>query len=139
MKAAEQMRNASSVLESPSSVSVVTYRSTKPSSVSSSAIALTVACSPLVCARQEPEERSEQRRGVQRVRVVVLAQDTTIADTMGKDFGLDFLRELGPFRLELVVAANRGELGGPVERNPAHQLRRDVMLGLAASLPGYLG
>ena len=38
----------------------------------------------------------------------------------------------------LGVAADLGELGGPVERDPAHQLRRDVVLRLAAGLPDPL-
>ena len=38
----------------------------------------------------------------------------------------------------LGVAADLGELRGPVERDPAHQLRRDVVLRLAARLPDPL-
>ena len=40
----EQMRNVPSLPDRPSSVSVVTYRRTKPSSVSSVAMASTLAC-----------------------------------------------------------------------------------------------
>src|SRR5262245_51346584 len=83
---------------------------------------------PFVRAWQKPEDCGEQRRGIQSVRVVVLAQDSTVADTMSEDVSLDFVCARGPFRLEPVVAADRRKLGGPVKSHPAHQLRRDVVL-----------
>ena len=43
-----------------------------------------------------------------------------------------------PLLLQLTGAAERGQLGGPVESDPAHQLGRHVVLGLAASLPDAL-
>ncbi len=43
-----------------------------------------------------------------------------------------------PARLERRVAAHRGQPGGAVERHPAHQLRRDVVLRVAARLPDAL-
>ena len=43
-----------------------------------------------------------------------------------------------PRRLQLRVAADLGQLGGAVQRDPAHELRRDVVLGLAARLPDAL-
>ena len=42
------------------------------------------------------------------------------------------------FSLQVAGPAEVGELGGAVERHPAHQLRRHVVLRLAASLPDAL-
>ena len=42
------------------------------------------------------------------------------------------------FSVEVAGAAERGQLGGAIERHPAHQLRRDVVLRLAPRLPDPL-
>ena len=57
---------------------------------------------------------------------------------MREDVGADLLRGRAPARLELGVAADLGELRRPVERDPAHELRGDVVLRLAARLPDAL-
>ena len=57
---------------------------------------------------------------------------------MLEDVGLDLLRGLGPLRLQVAVAADLGELGGPVERDPAHELRGHVVLWRATRLPDPL-
>ena len=50
----------------------------------------------------------------------------------------DLVGGRAPLLLRGRVAADLGELRGPVERDPAHQLRRDVVLRLAARLPDPL-
>ena len=93
---------------------------------------------PLVLARQEAEDRRQQRRGVERVGVVVLAQHAVLGDAVLEDVGVDLGGRGAPLLLEVAVAADRGELGGAVHRHPAHQLRGDVVLGLSARLPDAL-
>ena len=93
---------------------------------------------PLVGARQEAEQRGQQGRGVEGVGVVVLAEDAAVADAVGEDVLLDLVGDRGPFLLELVVVADLGELGGPVECDPAHQLGRDVVLRLSPRFPDAL-
>ena len=51
---------------------------------------------------------------------------------------MDLLGGRAPGRRLLGIAAGLGQLGGPVEGDPAHQLRRDVVLRLAAGLPDAL-
>src|SRR6185503_11346136 len=51
---------------------------------------------------------------------------------------LDLVGDRGPLLLRLAVAADLRELGRTVERDPAHQLRRDVVLRRAAGLPDPL-
>ena len=68
----------------------------------------------------------------------MLAQDAAVADAVLEDVGLDLIGSGAPGLPELVVAPDPGELGRAVEGNPAHQLRRDVVLGLAPCLPDSL-
>ena len=93
---------------------------------------------PLVVPGQEPEDRREEHRGVERVGVVVLPENAAAVDALGEDVLLDLVRDRGPFLLQVAVAADLGELGGAVEGDPAHQLRRDVLLRLPARLPDAL-
>ena len=93
---------------------------------------------PLVVAGKEPEDRGEERRGVERVGVVVLAEDAAVADAACEDVLADRVGRLLPGRLELGIPADLRELRSPVERDPAHQLRGDVVLRLAARLPDPL-
>ena len=87
---------------------------------------------------QEPEDRGEQRRGVERVGLVVLAQDAAGVGAVLEDVGPDLLGRRAPLGGPLAVAADVRELGRAVERHPAHQLRRHVVLRLAARLPDAL-
>ena len=93
---------------------------------------------PLVVARKESEDRGEERGGVERVGRVVLAQHATLVDAVLEDVGADLLRDRGPIGLTRRAAANLGELGGAVQRDPAHQLGGDVVLRRAARLPDSL-
>ncbi len=68
----------------------------------------------------------------------MLAQHPALVDSVLEDVGLDLRRGLGPAGGELVFAADLRQLGGAVERDPAHQLRGDVLLRLAARLPDAL-
>ena len=92
----------------------------------------------LVVAGQEPEDRRQQRRGVERVGLVVLAQDAAITDAVLEDVAADLLGRRPPGRLQLGVATDLGQLRGAVERDPAHELRRHVVLRLAPRLPDAL-
>ena len=93
----------------------------------------------LVVGGQEADQRDQQQRGVERVGLVVLAEDAALADAALEDLGLHRVRLRSPARRR---ARSRprlaGEPGGAVERDPAHQLRGDVVLGLAARLPDPL-
>ena len=68
----------------------------------------------------------------------MLAEDASFVDAVLEDVLLDFVRDGCPLRLSLAVAAHLRELRGPVERDPAHQLRRDVVLRSAPRLPDPL-
>src|SRR5207244_2410592 len=68
-----------------------------------------------VLAREEAEDRRQENGGVERVGRVVLAEDSTLADAVGEDVGLDLLRGRAPALDELGVPANLGEARGPVE------------------------
>ena len=93
----------------------------------------------LVVAGQEAEERRQQRRGVERVGRVVLAQHAAVVDAVLEDVGLDLLGRrrprAAPGRRRRAIL---GQLGGAVERHPAHELGRHVVLRLAARLPDAL-
>ncbi len=93
---------------------------------------------PLVGAGEEAEDGRQQHRGVQGVGVVVLTQHPGVADAVGQDVGPDLLRRRRPLRLQVGVVADRGQLGRPVECDPAHQLGRHVVLRSAAGLPDAL-
>ena len=53
----------------------------------------------LVVAWEEPEDRGQQRRGVERLGVVVLAQHASLVDAVLEDVGLDLRGGLCPGRL----------------------------------------
>ena len=82
--------------------------------------------------------RCQQRGGVQRVGLVVLAQDAPVVDAVSEDVGLDLVGGVPPRRRELRVAADLGQLRRTVQGDPAHQLGGHVVLGLAAGLPDAL-
>ena len=67
----------------------------------------------------------------------MLAQDP-LADSMLKDVRLDLVRRRPPGALEVGVAPDRRQLRRSVERHPAHQLRRHVVLGVSTGLPDPL-
>ena len=92
----------------------------------------------LVVVGQEPEDRRQQRRSVERVGFVVLAQHPLLADAVGEDVLVDLLRRRPPFGLQLGVPAHRRQLRGAVHRHPAHDLRGDVVPRLAPRLPDPL-
>ena len=91
----------------------------------------------LVAGGQEAEDRGQQRRRVERIGVVVLAEHA-VADAVLEDVRPDLVGGAAPGLAQPRVAGDLGELGRAVERDPAHQLRRDVLLGLAAGLPDPL-
>ncbi len=91
-----------------------------------------------VVAWEEAEDRGEQRRGVERVGRVVLAQDAAGVDAVLEDVGLDLVGDAAPGRDEVAVGPQIGELRRAVHRDPAHELRRDVVLRRAARLPDAL-
>ena len=92
----------------------------------------------LVVTWEEAEERRQQRRRVERVRVVVLAQHA-VAHAVLEDVGLDLVGGGAP-GLPAAPASPRdlGQLRRAVERDPAHQLRGHVVLRVAARLPDAL-
>ena len=92
----------------------------------------------LVVAGEEAEDRREQRRCVERVGLVVLAQHAAGVDAVLEDVGLDLVGDAAPRRGEVAVGANLRELRRAVHRHPAHELRRDVVLRRAAGLPDAL-
>ena len=57
---------------------------------------------------------------------------------MLEDVGLDLVRRRSPGRAALVFASDMCQPGRAVERHPAHQLGRHVVLRLAACLPDAL-
>ena len=91
----------------------------------------------VVVARQEAEDRRQQRRRVERVGVVVLAHDA-VADAVLEDVLPDLLRGRAPRLLKRRLAADLGELRRAVEGHPAHELRGHVVLGLSPGLPDPL-
>ena len=106
--------------------------------MSSSAIASTVLRDPLVVGGKEADERDQQRRGVELVGVVVLAEDAALADPVGEDVGLDPVGLRAPLGGALPFAARLRQARAAIERDPAHQLGRDVVLRLVAGLPDAL-
>ena len=92
----------------------------------------------LVAAGQETEQRGQQGRGVECVGVVVLAEHTALADAVGQDVLPDLVGRRAPLLGQGVVIADDGELGGAIQRHPAHQLRGHVVLRFAPRLPDAL-
>jgi hypothetical protein len=92
----------------------------------------------IVVPRQEAEERRQQRRGVQRIGVVVLSQHSAIAHATRKDVLPDLVRRGGPGRLQVGIATNPCKLCGAIQGDPAHQLGGDVVLRRTSRLPDAL-
>ena len=86
-------------------------------------------------AGQEPHQRGQQQRRVQRLGAVVLGQHAPLVDPVGQDVFLDLLRGELPLAGLAVLTADPGDLGAPVHRDPAHDLGRGEVLQLAADLP----
>ncbi len=62
---------------------------------------------PFVAAGQEPEDGRQQRRGIQRIGLVVLAQHAPIADAELLDVGADLFGDGPPLLLQVAGAADR--------------------------------
>src|SRR3954447_15966852 len=90
---------------------------------------------PRVVRGKEADERDEEVRRVERRRVVVLREDTTLVDAVGEDVGLDLVGGHLPALRELRLVAQLGEPGTTIRRYPAYHLRRREVLRVAADLP----
>ena len=90
-----------------------------------------------VVGRQEAEQRDQQQRGVERVGVEVLAEDP-VADPALEDLGVEFVGLALPLVGDLIEPDGAGQAHAAVDRDPDHQLRGDVVLGLSARLPDPL-
>jgi hypothetical protein len=75
---------------------------------------------------QEAEDRGEEGGGVERVGVVVLAQDASPVDAVLEDVVLDLVGDPAPRRDEPVIGAQLRELRRAVHRDPAHGLPRQI-------------
>src|SRR5215467_11523304 len=87
---------------------------------------------------KELEAPRQQCRGVERVRLIVLAQHAAVTNAVREDVGPDLVRSRAPCRCLLRVASNLRQRARPVQGDPAHYLGGHVMLWLAASLPNAL-
>ena len=92
----------------------------------------------MIVGRQKPENGSEERRGVECVGVVVLAQHAAFADAVREDVLADLVRRGTPRCIEIRGPADLGELGRTVEGDPAHQFGRHVVLRLSSRFPDAL-
>ena len=94
---------------------------------------------PLVGSGEEAEQGGEQRGGVERVGVVVLAEDAAVADAVSEDVGADLLGGLGPGLLE--CGGRRGSRPvwrpGPGRPSPSASTTRSV--GVSRGLPRFPG
>src|SRR5215207_3176119 len=90
---------------------------------------------PLVGGRQEPQERDQEQRGVERIGVVVLHEDAAIVGAVLADVRMHLLGGAFPALGRFRVAAQAREPRPAIGRNPAEHLRRSEVLGLAADLP----
>jgi hypothetical protein len=90
---------------------------------------------PLIVRRQEPQQRHQQQRGVQRRGLVVLAEHAAVVDRVGADVGVDFVRGLAPGAGQVLILAQRGQPRAAVGGDPAHHLGGGEVLRLAADLP----
>jgi len=72
---------------------------------------------------EEADERDQQRRGIELIGAVVLAEDPVGAHPLGEDVRLDPIRLGAPALHQLALAARLRQAGAAVERHPAHQLR----------------
>ena len=89
----------------------------------------------LVLGRQEAHERREQQRRVERVGVVVLGEHAAVVEAVREHVGVDLVGDLLPALGLLVGLAQPRQPRAAVARDPAHDLRRREVLGLAAHLP----
>ena len=103
--------------------------------MSSSAIALTVATMRGSSAGRKRTSGISRQRGVERVGVVVLDEDAALVDAVLADVGVDLVGGRLPALGALVVLAQAREARAAVAGDPAHDLRRREVLGLAAHLP----
>src|SRR5499427_10603891 len=88
--------------------------------------------------REELEAPCQQRRGVECVRLVVLAQHAPLADAVCEDLLSDLVRSCAPCRRSLWVASHLRQLARAVQGDTAHQFGGHVVLRLAAGLPDAL-
>ena len=91
----------------------------------------------LVITRQEAEQGGQQGRSVEGVGVVVLPQDP-VPYALVEDVLADLLGRGTPFAWSFESPRISASCRGPVHRDPAHELRGDVVLRLAARLPDSL-
>ena len=75
--------------------------------------AFVVMCEKLEAPRQ-------QCRGIECVRLVVLAQHASVADAVCKDVGPDLIRRCAPCRCQLRVASDLRQRARSVQSDPAH-------------------
>src|SRR5215467_11516008 len=92
----------------------------------------------LVVMRKEFEVSGQQRRGVERIRLIVLAQHASITDTMSEDVRPDLVRGCTPCRRHTWVASDLRQPARAVKGDPTHQLRGNIVLWLAPGLPDAL-
>ena len=90
---------------------------------------------PRVVGGQEPEQRREQQRGVQGLGAVVLGEHAALVHPVGEDVLLDLLGRQLPLVGLGLLAAQPGQLGAPVDRHPAHDLRRGEVLAARRGPP----
>ena len=135
----EQIRNVPSSPVSPSSVSV------DPVAQDESALLEAPTgdrehgrLDALVVGREEADQGDQQGRRVERVGFVVLAEHAALGNPVLEDVVADLVGDALPLGGQLRLPLELGQPRPPIERHPAHQLRRDVVLGLAARLPDAL-
>ena len=90
---------------------------------------------PLVVGRQESGQHHQERGGVERVGLVVLAEDALLGHPPLQDLGADLVGHRAPAPLELPLAAQPGQPRGAIHRHPAHQLGRHVVARSPPRLP----
>src|SRR5215472_10261670 len=88
--------------------------------------------------REEVEATCQQRRGVECVRLVVLAQHAPLADSVSEDLLPDLVRRCAPCRRRIWVASDLCQPARAVQGDPAHQFGGHVVLWLPAGLPDAL-
>src|SRR5262249_25347786 len=92
----------------------------------------------LVIMRKELEAPGQQRRRVERIRLVVLAQYAPVTYAVSEDILLDLVRRCAPCRRLIWLATDLCQPARAVEGNPAHQLGGHIVLRLATGLPDAL-
>src|SRR6516164_8523388 len=88
--------------------------------------------------REEFEASGQQRRGVERIRLIVLAQHASITDAMSEDVRPNLVRRCPPCRRNTWVASDLRQPARAVKGYPTHQLRGHIVLWLAPGLPDAL-